>query len=131
DPPACVERHGPSTWSYTILPPGVPPVGPGDPAYRGTADVVKVSYNGLGIPILQITQAFPAVMVTDSAFARGDRVYINMCAGMVEVNQGEFFIAPVTDASSIAHFVGYINTPGSGTVAGLVLTVSSVTDGTI
>ena len=125
-PPACVERLGPSSWQYTTAPPGGPPVVPGDPAYRGTPDVITVGYAGLGISILQITQAFPAVMITDASLgSNGQRIYINECAGMVELNEGEFFITPVLANGALCSFTGAIN-DGSGD-AGLILDVSGLT----
>ena len=131
-PPACVERHGPSNWTYNLAPPGGPPVAPGDPAYRGTPGIVTTGYSALGVPILQITQAFPAVMITDApGFSLGDRVYINECTGMVELNQGEFFTVPVLNSGVTAAFTGHIDDTAGTPNAGLILTVSAVSSGTI
>jgi hypothetical protein len=131
-PPACVERSGPSTWAYTTAPPGGPPVVPGDPAYRGTPGVVTTGFSALGVPILQVTQAFFAVMITDTpGFNLGDRVYINECAGMVELNEGEFFTVPVLQSSDTAAFTGHIDDTSGTPNAGLILTVTAATSGTI
>jgi len=133
-PPACVERLGASTWAYTVYPPGagVPEGTPGDPPYRGTTDIIKTGFEALGISILQLTQAFPLVMITDAPFDYGDRVYINLCSGMAELNEGEFFVTPISGAGSVASFSGYINNgPGSGGQSGNVLDVTSVSSGTI
>ena len=131
-PPACVERLGPSNWKYTLAPPGGPPaVVPGLPAYRGTPGQITTGFDALGVPILQATQAFPLVLVTDSMFNLGDRVYINECAGMVELNEGEFFIAPVLTNGVTTAFTAHID-DGAGTPnPGLILTVSAVASGTI
>lgn len=130
-PPACVERLGPSTWQYTTAPPGGPPVVAGDPAYRGTPGVVTTGFSALGVPILQATQAFPLVLITDSAFTLGDRIYINQCAGMVELNEGEFFVIPVNDSSDTVSFTGHID-DGFGTPsAGTILDVTAVSSGTV
>ncbi len=129
-PPACVERLGPSSWQYTLAPPGGPPVVPGDPAYRGTPDVITTGFAAIGVPILQMTQAFPLVMVTDNpGFNYGDRDYINECAGMVELNEGEFFAVPILTNNDQAVFIGGIG--GGGSNPGLVLDVVSVSSGTI
>lgn len=129
-PPACVERQGPSTWSYTTNPPGRPPVGPGNSSYRGTPDVVTTGASGLGSPIIQMTQADPLVLITDRQFSYGDRIYINLCAGMVELNQGEFFVQPALNPTDIAQFTGKI-TGGTSTQPGTILDVSAVASGTI
>lgn len=130
-PPGCVERLGPSNWVYNTFPPGGPLVVPGYPAYRGTPDVVTVKSAGLGVSILQITQAFPLVLITDAAFNYGDRIYINLCAGMVELNEGEFFVTPVLQTSDQAVFTGHIDDTAGTPGAGLVLTVTTATSGTI
>ena len=129
-PPACVERLGPSTWQYTTLPPGGPPLSPGNPAYRGTPDVVTTGFSAIGVPILQATQAYSLVLVTDKQFQYGDRVYINECSGMVEINEGEFFLTPVLNNGDQANFTGQID-GGSSTESGTILNVASVASGTI
>lgn len=131
-PPACVERLGASNWAYTLAPPGGPPVVIGDPAYRGTPGVVTTGFSALGVPILQVTQAFFAVMITDTpGFNLGDRVYINECAGMVELNEGEFFTVPVNQTSDYAVFTAHIDDTAGTPSAGLIMTVSAVASGTI
>lgn len=131
-PPACVERHGPSNWTYGIQPPGTAfPVRPGLPAYRGTPGQITTGFDALGVPILQATQAFPLVLVTDSAFAYGDRVYINECAGMVELNEGEFFTVPVLNNGDLVTFTGHIDDAAGTANAGLILNVTAVASGTV
>ncbi len=125
-PPACVERMGPSTWSYTVKPPGADA---NEPAYRGTPQVISTGFSGQGISISQMTQAFPLVMVTAAKITNGQRIYINGCAGMVEVNEGEYFASAVTDSSDVTTFTAHIDDGGSN--AGYILTVSAVATGTI
>lgn len=128
-PPACVKRLGASTWAYTTVPPGIT-ISPGNPAYRGTPGVVRTGTSALGACIIQATQAAPLIIVTDKPFAYGDRIYIDDCAGMVELNRGEFFVAPALTAGDSATFVGSIN-GGSSTQSGTILTVASVSAGTV
>ncbi len=129
-PPACVERLGPNNWTYNLAPPGGPPVVPGDPAYRGTPGEITTGFDAIGVPILQATQAYPLVLVTDSAFNYGDRIYINECAGMVELNEGEFFVVPVLNASDKVSFTGIISN-GDTALPGLILNVTGISSGTI
>ena len=98
-PPAVIERLGPNLWQYSTTLPGQQP---GEPAYRGTLDVVKTGYSALGQNISLISQSSPCVIVlaTSSAsapFNDGDRIYINECAGMVELNEGEFLVSGISN----------------------------------
>jgi hypothetical protein len=131
-PPACVERFGPNLWKYSLSLPGQQP---GEPAYRGTLDVVKTGYSALGQNISLISQANPCTVVLASSsssrpFQVGDRIYINLGAGLVELNEGEFLVRsiaygpvsiPVVDASgtgSTVTAIGWYMTltdPDSGT----------------
>lgn len=91
-PPAVIERLGANTWSYGLSLPGQQP---GEPPYRGTLDVVRTGYSGLGQSVTAITKANPCVVTvsaTTAVFAQGSRVYGNLIAGMVELNQGEFLV---------------------------------------
>ena len=97
-PPAVIERVSANVWQYSLTLPGNQP---GEPAYRGTTDVVTTGYSALGQNISLISQASACVVVlaTGSAaqpFNNGDRIYINECAGMVELNEGEFLVADIT-----------------------------------
>lgn len=95
-PPAVVERLGPNSWAYSLSLPGQQP---GEPAYRGTLDVVRTGYSALGQSITAITKANPCVVTmaaTGTVFADGSRVYINLVSGMVELNQGEFLVSNPT-----------------------------------
>lgn len=131
-PPACVERHSATSWEYTTIPPGVSTIVANNPAYRGTADIISQGFSGIGSSILQLTQAFPLIMITDRPFSYGDRVYINSCAGMVEVNESEFFVTPVLNNGDLAAFNGRVNNGGGDhDTFGTVLEVVSVSSGTI
>lgn len=95
-PPAVIERLGPNSWAYSLSLPGQQS---GEPPYRGTLGVVKTGYSALGQSITAITQANPCVVTvaaTGTVFAGGSRVYINLVAGMVELNQGEFIVSNPT-----------------------------------
>jgi len=117
-PPPVVERQAANQWSYSLSLPGQQP---NEPAYRGTLDVVKTGYSGLGQNISLISQSNPCTLVLASPagsppFTVGDRVYINLCAGLVELNQGEFIV------NTIAYQTGSItvidSTGTSSTVSG-------------
>ena len=95
-PPAVIERMGPNSWAYS---PSLPGQQPGEPPYRGTLGVVSTGYSALGQSITAITKANPCVVTmaaTGTVFADGSRVYINLVAGMVELNQGEFIVSNPT-----------------------------------
>lgn len=102
-PPAVVERLSANSWAYSLSLPGLQT---NEPPYRGTTDVVKTGYSALGQNISLISQASPCVIVLASAtgaqpFSNGDRVYINLCAGMAELNQGEYLVSGITYGSTI------------------------------
>ena len=104
-PPACVERKSANFWTYTTIPPGV---SAGEPSYRGTLGVVKTGYSALGQSITAITQASPCVITINSmsaVFNSGERIYINLCSGMVELNEGELIVQnPTYDANGNLKF---------------------------
>jgi hypothetical protein len=126
-PPACIERQSANSWAYSL---SLPNQQPGEPPYRGTLDVVKTGYSALGQSITAITQANPCnvtVSASTNVFANGARVYINLVAGMVELNQGEFLINNThlgsgvfsfdlydPDTSSGVDSTGYIKYTGGG-----------------
>lgn len=92
-PPAVIERLGVNSWAYSLSLPGQQN---GEPPYRGTLGVVKTGYSALGQSITNIAQASPVVVTvsaTTLVFSEGDRVYMNLISGMVELNQGEFIVA--------------------------------------
>lgn len=100
-PPAVVERLGANNWSYSTALPGQQP---GEPAYRGTLGVVKTGYSALGQSISLISQASSCVIVLASSsasqpFANGSRIYINLCSGMSQLNEGEFLVSGITYGS--------------------------------
>lgn len=125
--PACVERLGPSSWQYSLAPPGL---SPGEPAYRGTPGALKAGLTGLENPIIQVTQGYPAVVVTDRPFAPGDRIFIDECTGMVELNQREFIVAQVGVPGAGASFTATIN-GGDPSVQGTILNVTAVASGAV
>jgi hypothetical protein len=97
-PPAVVERLGANVWSYSLSLPGQQP---GEPPYRGTTGVVKTGYSALGQNISLISQSNPAIVVLASSsgsppFSDGDRVYVNLCSGMADLNEGEFLVSGIT-----------------------------------
>ena len=104
-PPAVVERQAANQWAYSVALPGQQV---GEPAYRGTLDVVKTGYSGLGQSITGITAANPCVVTvagTGSPFQINDRVYLNLIGGMVELNQGEYQVdSPVVNGDGTFSF---------------------------
>ena len=91
-PPACIERVSANLWKYSTSLPGV---NAPEPPYRGTLDVIKTGYSGLGQTITAITKASTCVVTvsaTTAVFSLYDRVYINNVSGMVELNQGEYSV---------------------------------------
>jgi hypothetical protein len=101
-PPAQVQRLSANLWAYVPALPGT--LGTGS-TYRGTLDVVKTGYSALGQNISLISQANPCVVLVAGQsgvqpFQNGNRIYINLCAGMVELNQGEFFVSGITYGST-------------------------------
>ena len=113
-PPASIERLGPNSWVYSQSLPGAQP---GEPPYRGTLGVVKTGYSALGQNITLISQAptCTVVLATDAGtqpFQVGDRIYINLCAGMVELNRGEFIVASIAYGAVTIHVV---DAKGTGT----------------
>jgi hypothetical protein len=91
-PPAQIKRLAANSWQYAPALPGT--LGNGS-TYRGTLDVVKTGYNGLGQSITGITKANPGVVTiaaTTTVFSNNQRIYMNLIGGMVELNQGEFYV---------------------------------------
>ncbi len=96
-PPAVVERLAANLWQYSTSLPGQDP---NEPAYRGTLDVVSTGYSALGQNISLISQASSCVVVLASSssappFVDGGRIYINECAGMAGLNEGEFLVSDI------------------------------------
>jgi hypothetical protein len=120
-PPAVVERLSNNLWQYSLSLPGQEP---NEPAYRGTLDVVKTGYSALGQNISLISQGSPCTIVLASTsssapFADGSRIYINLCAGLVGLNEGEFLVSAMTFGS------GSISvTDSTGTVSAIAFTNS-------
>jgi hypothetical protein len=83
-PPASINRLSATSWTYSQL------------ALYGTEGVVKTGYSALGQYITNISQANPAVVTLSPSgpgLANGQRIYINGCSGMVELNEGQFIVA--------------------------------------
>ena len=96
-PPAQIQRLAANLWAYVPASPGN--FGHGF-TYRGTLGVVKTGYSAIGQNISLISQANPCVVVvagqsTVQPFQNNQRIYINGCAGMVELNQGEYGVANI------------------------------------
>jgi hypothetical protein len=114
-PPGMIQRLSANSWVYSLTLPGQQP---GEPAYRGTLDVVKTGYSALGQNITLISQANPCVVVLASSsasqpFADGSRIYINECSGLVSLNEGEFLVTGMTYGSvgiSVTDSAGVITT---------------------
>jgi hypothetical protein len=87
-PPASLNRYSDTSWTYNQL------------LLYGTTDVVKTGFSALGQIISDISQANPAVVTLASSdlvcpFSNGDDIYINLCTGMVELNEGQFQVTNV------------------------------------
>jgi hypothetical protein len=114
-PPGMIERLSANSWQYSLTLPGQQS---GEPAYRGTLDVVKTGYSALGQNITLISQANPCVVVLASSsasqpFLDGSRIYINECSGLVSLNEGEFLVSGMAYGSvgiSVTDSAGVITT---------------------
>ena len=103
-PPAVIERLGANNWQYSLSLPGL---AANEAPYRGTTDVVQTGYSALGQAITAISNANPCVVTVAStaiSFGAGTRVYINLVAGMVEVNQGEYLVGTTSVGSGTFSF---------------------------
>jgi hypothetical protein len=113
-PPACVERLSANSWQYST---SLPNQEAGEAPYRGTLDVVKTGYSALGQSIVAITKGMNcqvSVSATTAVFAVGDRIYINLVAGMVQLNQGEFIVSAAATVAVNGIFEFYIADPDTG-----------------
>lgn len=96
-PPAVIERLGANSWAYSLSLPGQQP---GEPAYRGTLGVVKTGYSGLGQSITGVEKGTSTridVVGPPTVFPSGSRIYVNLIAGTVQLNQGEFLVFNAVD----------------------------------
>ena len=123
-PPAVIERLSANSWVYSLSLPGQEP---NEPAYRGTTDVVKTGYSALGQNISLISQASTCVIVLASSsssppFQNGSRIYINECAGMVELNEGEFIVSAIAYGSVTVDVIDSSGTGSSITATGWYFT---------
>ena len=109
-PPASINRVSATSWTYSPL------------SLYGTEDVAKVGYNAIGQPISAISKANPAVITLASSssvhpFAADQRIYINLCSGMVELNQGQFLVvSPGGSAGAWTFQLLQLATSGTGPV---------------
>ena len=132
-PPAVIERLSENLWEYSLSLPGQQP---GEPSYRGTLDVVKTGYSALGQNISLISQANPCTVVLASAsstrpFSVGDRIYINLGAGLVELNQGEFLVASIVYGSVSIPVVDSSGNASTVTATGWYMTLTDPNTGTM
>lgn len=118
-PPASINRLSATSWTYTLL------------SLYGTEDVIKTGYDALGQSISNITVANPAVVTVASGtppFSNYDRIYINLCTGMVEFNEGQFFVANFGGVSG-AYTFNLVSLTASTSGPGPVAALSGVTGG--
>jgi hypothetical protein len=125
-PPAVIERLSANLWQYSLSLPGQQT---GESAYRGTLDVVKTGYSALGQNISLISQANPCTVVLASSsssqpFKVGDRIYINLGAGLVELNEGEFLVASIAYGSVSIRVVNSSGTASNVTATGWYMTLT-------
>jgi hypothetical protein len=138
-PPACISRLSANSWQYSQSLAGQQP---GEASYRGTLGIAKTGYSALGQSIIAVTQASfcdVSIAKTTMVFAQGSRIYINLCAGMVQLNEGEFIVFhPSTSTwfDANGNFSFALGDPQTlvsfvGSISGTVLTVTQVNYGTI
>lgn len=127
-PPATLNRYSDETWIYTPIsqPTGTNAPSPGQ--LYGTVDVVKTGYSALGQSISLISQASTCVVVLASSpssqpFNDGDRIYINECAGMVELNEGQFLVSGISYGSVTVTVIDSSGTSSTITATGWQLTL--------
>ena len=125
-PPAVIERLGPNSWAYSLSLPGQEG---GEPAYRGTLDVVTTGYSALGQNITMISQSATCTVVLASKpssppFAVGNRIYINGGSGLVELNEGEFIVSTIAYGSVSIQVVDASGTTSHITATGWYMTLS-------
>ena len=130
-PPAVIERLGPNSWAYSLSLPGQQA---GEPAYRGTLGVTKTGYSALGQNITLISQANPCVLVLASPanqqpFNSGDRIYINLCSGLVELNEGEFIVASIAYGSVSVTVIDSTGTSSTVSGTGWYMTINDPVSG--
>ena len=132
-PPAVIERLSANSWQYSLSLPGQEP---GEPAYRGTLDVVKTGYSALGQNISLISQSTTCTVVLASStgaqpFSVGSRIYINLCSGLVELNEGEFIVASMAYGSVSITVVDSTGTSSAITANGWYMTLQDPNTGSI
>src|SRR5208337_4329019 len=123
--PLCVERLGPSNWQIVDFPPGG---GPNPYFYRGNLDSIGTSF--VDDPIVSITSANPCIVqfITGS-FNAGNRIYINGCAGITQLNGQEFYV--ITGGTTTALTPATNGAVFTGSIAGNTLTVTAIIGGAI
>ena len=123
-PPATIQRLAANSWVYSLSFPGQEQ---NEPAYRGTTDIVKTGYSALGQCIVGVSQADPCVIVLATAqstqpFNNGDRIYINLCSGMAELNEGEFLVSGITYGSVTITVIDLTGSTSTVTLTGWYFT---------
>jgi hypothetical protein len=111
-PPASLNRISDTNWTYIVL------------SLYGTQDVIKTGYSALGQCISAISATAPAEVTLASSsstapFANGDRIYINLCAGMVELNEGQFIVFNMSASAPWTFQLLPLGVSPSGPVAAL------------
>jgi hypothetical protein len=132
-PPAVIERLGANSWAYSLSLPGQTG---GEPPYRGTLDVVTTGYSALGQNISLISQSATCTVVlttseSNQPFDVGDRIYINLGSGMVELNEGEFIVASIAFGSVAIDVVDSAGTASTVTGTGWFITMTDPDTGQV
>lgn len=116
-PPATLNRYSDTNWTYTPIAGATQTPSPGPGQLYGTSDVVRTGYSALGQSISNITLANPAVVTFASPtqpFFQGDRIYLNECTGLVELNQGQFIA--INPGGSPGAYTYNLKDPDTGAV---------------
>ena len=132
-PPAVIERLGANNWQYSLTLPGQQV---NEPPYRGTLDIVKTGYAALGQNITLISQSTTCTVVLASSpanapFMVGSRIYINLCSGLVELNEGEFIVNSIAYGSVTITVIDAAGTATTITSTAWYMTLADPNTGTI
>ena len=104
-PPATVSRLSAYSFQYDLQ------------SCRGTSDVIKSGYSGIGQAIVDISNTAPALVVVANptqVFNTNDRIYINGVVGMAELNEGEYLVYNPTFTGN-GDFMFSMKDPDTGT----------------
>ena len=132
-PPGVVERLSANSWQYSTSLPGQET---GEPPYRGTLGIVKTGYSALGQNISLISQSSTCTVVvpgnsTVQPFNAGNRIYINLCSGLVELNQGEFIVRSIAYGTIAITVIDSSGTSSTITGAGWYMTLNDPDTGLV